>query len=514
MKTIIYQFLIFLVLSSVSCDNMLEESPSTLFEEEDVYNTDDGAESALVGLYSRLNNLQNFGLYYWQLVPALSGTVHSRVSTFQDLVSLNPTLNNVRINGLWTQSYATINIANDILVKLPKYEIDEQVKNKVLGEAYFIRAVTYFNLVRLWGDIPLRLVPTTIDNIHLPRTSVDKIWTTIEEDLQQAKLLLPEPVDQVKGRPHKYAAYALLSKVYMTQASMSDDTDSPFWQKALDQGLEVYNSEAYKLVYPYASLWLPDNENTQESIFEIQQNTQTSEWKTQIYMPPAHPLVNGGTAGGIFRSNKDIYDDHLALYPSDPRIDATYIHSSYTRTDRGNTVLIYPRNKTVQGWPYFLKFYSPERNGFFGTKNYIYFRYGEFLLMMAEIQNELTGPEDAYIYVNQVLARARDIDGDKISDVVEPADWAGMTKEEFRNRIMQERLYELRAEGGEWFENRRRGYDYFLEHVIRKHNNSASFVTNQDIQYSEGVKSMLLPFPAVEINSNRLINSTDQNPGY
>lgn len=512
-KILIYALTLCILSAGISCSKLLEERPETFLADDAVYSTAEGAEAAIVGLYSRLNNLENFGLYYWQLVPALSGTIYSSVATWQDLISLNPTLNNERVNGFWTECYATVNIANDIITKLPDYSINQAVKDNILGQAYFLRAVTYFNLVRLWGGVPLRLAPSTAATIHVKRATAEEVWQAIEEDLIQAKQLLAEPADQKKSRPHKYAAYALLAKVYMTRASMSLDENSPFWQMAFNEAIEVYNSQAYKLVKPYSALWLPGNENTIESIFEIQQNTKTVEYKTQIYMPTAHPLLAGGTAGGTYRSNKEIYDGHVAQYPGDPRLD-TYLDSQYVRSDNNATVLIYPRNKTTQGWPYMIKYYSANRSGFSAEKNFIFFRYAELLLMLSEIENELRGPVGAYKYVNEVLLRARDTNGDGIGDVPRPANWAGLTKENFRLRIMQERMYEMRGEGQEWFETHRRGYDYFLTQVIRKHNNNPTRDPIRDIVYPEDPKNMLLPIPSVEINANQLIGPSDQNPGY
>jgi starch-binding outer membrane protein, SusD/RagB family len=512
-KYLIFTFTIIILSAGLSCSKLLEERPVTFLGDQAVYNTEEGAEAAIVGLYSRLNNLENFGLYFWQLVPPLSGTIYSSVATWQDLISLNPTLNNERVNGFWTECYATVNIANDIITKLPSYNINPTAKNNILGQAYFIRAMTYFNLVRLWGGVPLRLAPSTSATIHIKRAPAEEVWEAITNDLKQSKQLLAEPTNQKKSRPHKYAAYALLAKVYMTRASMSLDENSPFWLLAYNEATEVYNSQAYQLVKPYSALWLPGNENTSEAIFEIQQSTQTSEWKTQIYLPTAHPLLKGGTAGGTYRSNKEIYDGHVSQYPGDPRLE-TYLDSQYTRTDNNVNVLIYPRNKTTQGWPYMIKYYSANRSGFSAEKNFIFFRYAELLLMLAEIENELRGPTGAYKYINEVLVRARDTNGDGVGDVPQPANWAGLTKENFRLRIMQERMYEMRGEGQEWFETHRRGYDYFLTQVIRKHNNNPSRDLTRDFVYPENSRNMLLPIPSVEINTNQLIGPSDQNPGF
>ena len=138
-------------------------------------------------------------------------------------------------------------------------------------------------------------------------------------------------------------------------------------------------------------------------------------------------------------------------------------------------------------------------------------RYADLLLMLAEIENELNGPGNAYQYVNEVLARARtQADG---TQAPEPADWSGMAQDEFRTRILRERQYELLGENHEWFDTRRRGYEYFLEEVIETHNNFPN-LGNKDFTYPVSVKNMLLPIPSTELSNNTEISQADQNPGY
>ena len=131
--------------------------------------------------------------------------------------------------------------------------------------------------------------------------------------------------------------------------------------------------------------------------------------------------------------------------------------------------------------------------------------------MLAEIENELNGPANAYQYVNEVLARARNTEN---GPAAQPADYAGMTQDQFRERIMMERQYELLAEGHTWFDVRRRGYEYFLQHVIYPHNESPNFHQSTDFVYPVTVKNMLLPIPSDEISGNYEITQADQNPGY
>ena len=88
-----------------------------------------------------------------------------------------------------------------------------------------------------------------------------------------------------------------------------------------------------------------------------------------------------------------------------------------------------------------------------------------------------------------------------------------MTQEDFRTRIMRERQYELLGENHEWFDTRRRGYQYFLEEVIETHNNFPN-LGNRDFRYPVSVKNMLLPIPSTELSTNTEISQADQNPGY
>jgi len=133
--------------------------------------------------------------------------------------------------------------------------------------------------------------------------------------------------------------------------------------------------------------------------------------------------------------------------------------------------------------------------------------------MLAEIENELNGPDNAYQYVNEVLARAR-VAGGAASD--QPADWSGMTQDQFRERIMFEYNFELLNELHEYFNNRRRGYEWFKKYVIEAHNNHPGydFSKPRDVLYPDNPRIMVMPIPEDELNSNPNMSASDQNAGY
>ena len=203
----------------------------------------------------------------------------------------------------------------------------------------------------------------------------------------------------------------------------------------------------------------------------------------------------------------------MAKYPDDPRIDMTFI-SKYQKYGSSNFVKVYPeapRNNFNKGFPYLYKYFvkNPNQTMTDSNLNYIVFRYADLLLMLAEIENELHGPANAYQYVNEVLTRARNSAN---PPATEPADWSGLTQDEFRDAIMKEYQFELLGEGHDWFNNHRRGFEWFKTKVIQHHNQ----ICNKpfDLQYPEDPRVMLIPIPSKEISANESLTNADQNPGY
>ncbi len=500
-----------------SCKDALLEEPVTFYSEETLFSTEEGVETAINGIYSQLSSGQYYGTSWHNLTMPLSGKFYSSQRINQDVAGLNTTPSNKWVVDLWAQMYATINTANITINNLENTTLELANKGRALGEAYFLRGVVYLDMLRLFGGVPLRTMPTTLDDIHLPRSSRQEVINLVIADLEKAKMMLPTPGEAAVGRPANLAANVYLSKLYMTLAG-EDDGDASYWREAYDELLEVINSGAYALTPTYGELFILGNENTVESIFEIQYahtgGTRNSDMvrsftpASSIYSPD-----NVVTFGRI-RPNKETFDEHFIQYPDDPRIDATFVYDSYEKST-GGVQKIYPSKSTGnQGFAVIAKWFDPTYNGITTARNLLLLRYADVLLMMGEIENELNGPDNAYQYVNQVMARARDIDGDGMSDAIEPADWEGMSKEVFRQRIFKERLYELLAEGQEWFDTRRRGYDAFISEVVEPHNNQPNLDSDKDFIYPLDPKNMLLPIPLSELSGNQMVSSLDQNPGY
>lgn len=506
MKNYKFTFLIILGLLFTSCD--LEEEPPFL-SNDNVYGSAKDASSALDGIYAGLAEYNYYGQQFVTLMNWNSGfMVSKRGGNKQNsadnltVCSLKTTQSQAQLENSWNVIYQSIGRSNDaiqsaIVTDNPSTN-DELVINDVIGQAYFLRAFNYFNLVRLWGEVPLRTLPTTKETVHLAKSSVKEIYLQIISDATTALQLMNGAVGNGKARPQ--AANMLLAKVYMTLATAPaefQESGLNYWQLAYNEASKVYGE--YALVSEYASLFISgEGDNTEESIFELQFSLTASNDYIRAYTPSNSTLAS--TFGWI-KVNAEIYDEHATTYPNDPRISSTYL-STFVNPKNGKTEKHYPvlanRTSFAKAFPYLYKLGAkdPSNNIRETSLNFKIYRYAELLLMLAEISNELQNGEELG-YVNEVLSRSG----------LSAHTGYTTSQEDFRKAIMKEYQFELLGEATDWFNNRRRGFTHFLENVINPHNNYVNFKGNIDVTHStDETLVMYLPFPASEINTNEEIN--------
>lgn len=492
-----------------SCEDYLTEEPVTDFFTEQIFTSESAVEAAVAGMYIQFSSFDYHGSGVLNLILPMSGKFWSSQGANVDATSLNCTPSNINLNKLWTGMYSTINTCNVVIDNLKSSTAVLSNRDVSIGQAYLLRAITYFDLVRLWGGVPIKTSSAAVDDLNTPRSAKEDIYELIISDFELAKQLLFEPGEYNAARPSKYVANAFLAKVYM-QLAGEDGGNPSLWQSAYNEAIQIYGQ--YALVPTYTELFDIDNENSTESMFEIQYTTEGGTRSSDAIrmFNPNGIYANLNTFGRI-RPNKEVFDQHINQYSEvDPRLDATFYFGSYIKAN-GASQNLYPTiTDNNNGFACIEKYTDPSYNGTTSARNFFRLRYADVLLMLAEIENELNGPGNAYQYVNEVLARARNT-SDGI--VAEPADWIGMSPDEFRSRIMRERQFELLGEGHEWYDTRRRGYEYFLEEVIETHNTQSN-LGNKDYIYPVSVKNMLMPIPSLEINSNQAISQADQNPGY
>jgi len=389
-----------------------------------------------------------------------------------------------QVYDFWKGQYLEINYCNQILDNVPAIEMDANLKSRYLAEAKFLRAYSYFRLVRAFGDVPLRLtVPKDAAQFNIPRTPKAEVWAAIEKDLADAAGVLPQsygPADV--GHATKGAALALNAKVAM-------------YQKKWDQVLALTNQVmglGYDLYPDYEKLFRIQNENNIESIFEVQaalipdnkdaSNSQYSQIQGVRGMSPS-------MGWGFNVPTADLADSYET---DDPRRDATIIFRGET-TPQGDAIPLAGDNPR-----YNQKAYVPQAlmvSGFTegSQQNFRVIRFAEVLLMNAEAANELGGANTALALtsLNRVRTRARGANPLTVLPPVTVTDQA-----QLRAAIWRERRSELAMENDRYFD------------VIRQGRAAILF---KDKGWKAN-KNEVWPIPQAEIDISAGVLT--QNPGY
>ena len=451
----------------------------------DVYfQSADDYEAAVIGTYDPLQ---------WMYLNILIGDIASDnsfsggesatdVLGIQQIDDMIHDPNNDNLTSIWKWCYEGINRAN--YLEENKNNLEFENKATLYGEIYFLRAYYYFELVKFFGDVPLftesRL--TASDSGTLQRTSKSEVYAQIETDLQNAITALPNTQAQ-KGRVTKYAAQALLGKVYLYQDKFTEAANM------LENVIGVFS-----LVTNYEDQFLKSGENGPESVFEVQHSNE-SEWWDWGYTPQGTEgnfgvIHNGPRAfsGPTYASGWSFNVPSSTLFTSfedgDTRRDASILDIVAFAIETGAT---YAEGYKHTG--YFNNKYIP-RAGESGAQtelnyltNYRAIRYADVLLMAAEANNRGGVSESkAQDYLNLVRRRAF---GDTAHDITA----AGNT---LTQAIWDERNFELSMEGHRFFDLVRTG---------QAANTIDGFITG---------KHEVFPIPQQEID----ISNLTQNPGY
>ena len=383
--------------------------------------------------------------------------------------------------GFWQGQYQNINYANQILDNVPTIDMDESLKARYLAEARFVRAYSYFRLVRAFGAVPLRLsVPADASEYNIPRTPKEQVYDAIEQDLTEAAAVLPAsygPTDV--GRATSGAAKALHAKVAMYQQE---------WQKVYDLTTEIINSGQYSLFPDFEALFRIPNENSSESIFEIQNELVLG---NPGISNSQYSQVQGvrGVAGGGWGFNVPTQDLVDAFEEGDPRLDATILFRGET-TPQGDVIPATGDNPRYNQKSYvpFSRFVTGFNEG--AQQNIRVLRYADVLLMHAEAANELGKTAEALASLEKVRARARGGNPEVLPEITTT------NQQELRRAIWHERRVELALEFDRYFD------------VIRQGRGAEVF---GPLGWEEGVNEVW-PIPQNEIDISSGVLT--QNPGY
>lgn len=500
---------IFSLLILCSCGNdFLLTAPEQQLTDGNFYITESDFRQATVGIYNPLRH-HNYATSCWIMGEMRSDNTHynhysaSRMKTLEEICNFLDTSQNENTDSYWSISYNAIAKANTVIDRIEGKNFAESFKKQILGEAKFIRAYVYFELVKFFGGVPLNIHEVTSpDEAFIPRNTVEEVYSQIIEDVKYAIDNLPEVTEfPADGRATKGAAKMLYAYVLMTKP----DRDYPEAEKQLK---DITNMN-YDLLDNFKDVYDTSKKNSKEHIFSIQYLMgdygleskflyqflpKTSDTELATGVKAANNINDGGwnipTAKMI-----ESYE------PGDKRLNTSVAVAVGRSTD--GEVLVYEDILEVgdpkiqqhdYAKPFINKYRSPHTKVNNTNDNFPVYRYADALLLLAENLVEQGRPGEAAPYINKVRARAG------------LPDLTVVTAEAVAN----ERKHELAFENKRWHDLIRTGK------AIEVMTEYGKYIKTVDIMipsnaYNITQEKLLFPIPYREITTNPLIK---QNAGY
>lgn len=444
-----------------SCDDFLDEKPQSVSSSANFYKNDADIENAVNACYANLQKSQLYGNFMITMAETRSDNIEDQnpggnAGRDYNIDHFTAGADNAAITAVWQYSYHTIMRCNAVLDNIGACS-NEDSRKQYEGEARFIRALMYFNIVRFWGDAPLPTTQLSIEqSIASKRVDSTEIYALIEEDLKFAAENLPKTYSKEDmGRATAGASLCLLGKVYLTQQKWSD------CKSVLSRLISSEFTTVYELLPNVGDVFKQDNKLNKELVFVVHYS------KT---------IVNEGHTFDQYYKNASLLDLNL--------------RNGYEVADE-RKALIETTNIDKDNTP-FVKFYDTFDAT---TKNVGYdqpiLRYADVLLMYAECVNELgydsSENSEALKYLNMVRTRSH-------ATAYSHSDFSSQT--DVRNAIMHERRLEFPLELHRWFDLIRTNT---AEDAMAKVGHS---ITKNDYLY---------PIPKTELD---LCPNMYQNPGY
>lgn len=536
-----YIALLVIVLSAVSfisCEDLLREEPQSFYSSNIFFESIEQANMAVIGVYDLLGTTNLYGQVVSTIFPCdtdlsqIRGTGDDGSKRSVGHYTAHPSI--AMFERAWRDYYVVIERANyaiDGIGKMSQYTdgTDEEklVLEQYMGEAKFLRALVYFDLVRMWGDVPFTTAPTSVnEELHVARTSRSVIYDQIISDLEYAKAKLPWASEAAQNeRVNQGAARGYLVRVLMGRAGYSLQLDGSitrpdnyldYFKRAALEADTIIESGEHLLNYDYEQIFRNYAEGKvepMESMFEIAFapmgiNAENGGFISTYIGPKTHPESSYGRANAFINAMWPFYETFslddarrdVAIAPYEVKSDDS---RKYYDTKKSNYHKIFP-GKWRREW----NASSPEFTND-SDVNWVLLRYADVLLMYAEAINECRNDlpasitmADAFEAVRLVRQRA-DLD---------PWDEA-ISQSDFRENMVQERAWELCYEG--W-----RKWDLIrwnlLDEKIQEAGAAAKAIRDKypypAMETFVDGKHQLYPIPQRDMDVNNGINQ--QNPGY
>lgn len=393
------------------------------------------------------------------------------------------------VSGLWNLNYKGIFRANQAIDNVPNItKMDNTEKQRLIGEAKFMRGYFYFSLVTNYLNVPLILtVPPDSSQYAQAQAAPADTWAQIIQDFKDAAAALPSTYDaDNQGRVTKGAAMGLLGKSYLYMGK---------WQEASDTFAEIIKSKTYSLLPDYANVFREDHDFSEESLLEV--NYAKGSFKGQTLESPRNYEEGPSEAGGWYECYpnqflmNELMKEKTAAGKLDPRMYATVIWKDSGLIYYGQTYAqLFGAGSAKVAWAKYNDWELGVHLSEYSGKNLRVLRYSDVLLMHAEALNNLTRTPEAVPFVNTVRARAK----------LTPLS-AGTSKANLDKEIEHQRIVEFADEGSRFYDLQRWGT---IQENLIAHGalGAANFIKGKNEYY---------PIPITELQAN---TKAKQNPNY
>ncbi|HMG14153.1 MAG TPA: RagB/SusD family nutrient uptake outer membrane protein [Saprospiraceae bacterium] len=477
MKTNRYIFYLILFILP-SCQKILDKEPLGILDAGSFFKTAEDAKQAINSAYKPLLFCSSNNNFYWGFAElpsdeAIVGGDGSRPGlTELDFFTYTPRTE--EFNDFWILNYNGITQCNTIIEKVPVINMDDVLKKRILGEAYFLRAYYYFLLTQVYGDVPLLTKLTPPDELRVPSTARADIYNQIILDCDLAASYLPTQYSAIDiGRATQGAAFGLAAKTSLYAKN---------WPKVLDYIAKIKAIGIYALMPDYEDNFRKETQNNSESVWEIQHtnlelgvgNSINQWWSSKKY-----------TEGyGFAEVTQQCFD---AFEAGDPRRKFTL-----AMNNEDYFGVVYKKSFSSTGFSVrkYLQDNTTLTQKADGDINYTAIRYAEVLLWEAEANTELNNITEAQKPLEEVRARARAqaVDPTTALPVINITD-----QETMRTAVRHERQVELAFEMHRFFDLVRWG------------------IAAQTLAGFQVGKHEVFPLPQTEIDLNP---NMKQNPNY
>ncbi|MGF6846818.1 hypothetical protein QFZ51_002053 [Chitinophaga sp. W3I9] len=518
MKKISYLILVILSLVEISCKKFLAEVNPNNVTLGSYFKTQNDYDLAVNGAYSQLRGLYN-NRSAWVMGEMRSDNTHYDYKSSDQAVAtvnryavadfLDDKYNN-QTPPKWNLGFNAISAANVIIDHIDDIKLSDANRNAILGQAKFIRALVYFDLVRYYGGLPIyKHAPLNREETYIPRSSAQEVYDLIIADATDAAAKLSATTFPQTGRATKGAALTLLGDVYLTLKKYD----------LAENALKQVTAMGYALFPGYGDAFQLVNKNGKESIFEIQFNTGLAVPQANVeasvynFLPRMvnTTVVTGvnfnsvTTVGGFNTPTQDLIN---AYESGDQRLDASIAiaEGTFNATDDFTATAVksavdYTAPAGKVGRPFPKKYLHTHTIGNQTNDNWPVYRYSEVLLLLAESLNQQGKSGEALPYLNAVRERAF---GDALHNITSTNQAALQTV------ILNERRVELAFENKRWLDLVRTGNAIAVMNAFGVRQ-KAKYSYLQAGSYNVTQNRLLFPIPNAEVLLN---DKLTQNPGY